>query len=97
MKDTIIELAPKGIPTPLYKAQRIRQDRDPDLFVNMLANHPMHIARAKAKAARVQAEAQARAVAQRRRQEDADQLISSLSQLSMGTTLAVILTAALAL
>lgn len=34
--------------------QQIKQACDPDLYVNMLANDPAHIARAKAKAARVQ-------------------------------------------
>lgn len=38
-----------GIKTPRYKAQRIRQDMDQDLFVDLLANHPEHISRAKAK------------------------------------------------
>lgn len=34
--------------------QQIKQACDPDLYVNMLANDPAHIARAKAKAARVE-------------------------------------------
>ena len=39
-----------GIRTPKYRAQRIMQDRDQDLFVDLLANHPAHIARSRAKA-----------------------------------------------
>lgn len=35
-------------------AIEIKQAYDPDLYINMLANDPAHIARAKAKAARVQ-------------------------------------------
>lgn len=35
-------------------ASEIKQACDPDLYVNMLANDPAHIARAKAKAARVE-------------------------------------------
>lgn len=51
-------------------AIEIKQSYDPDLYVNILANDPAHIARAKAKAARVQlaprrAAAKARADANR--------------------------------
>lgn len=35
-------------------ASEIKMACDPDLYVNLLANDPAHIARAKAKAARVQ-------------------------------------------
>lgn len=38
----------------MKNAIEIKQACDPDLYVNMLANDPAHIARAKAKAARVQ-------------------------------------------
>ena len=34
--------------------QKIKQACDPDLYVNMLANDPAHIARSKAKAQRVE-------------------------------------------
>lgn len=44
----------RGVPTPRYRIQQNNQDRDLDLFVNMLANDPEHIARAKAKAARTE-------------------------------------------
>ena len=47
MKNNIIQFT--GIPTPRYTAQKIRQDLDQDLFVDLLASHPEHIARAKAK------------------------------------------------
>ena len=43
-------------------AIEIKKAYDPDLYVNMLANDPAHIARAKAKAARVQ-QARRRSVA----------------------------------
>lgn len=97
MKDNIIQLSPKGIPTPRYHAQRIRQDRDPDLFVTMVNNHPGHIARAKAKRDRIIEAARKQAEADRLAHEDAERLTLALGQLSIGSILALTVTAALAL
>ena len=51
----------RGVPTPRYRIQQNNQDRDQDLFVNMLANDPEHIARAKTKAERARRHSAARA------------------------------------
>lgn len=93
----IIELNPKGIPTPRYTVQRRRQDRDPDLFIDMLNNHPAHIARAKAKRDRIIEAAKAKAEADRQAHEDAERLTMALGHLSIGSLLALTVTAALAL
>lgn len=97
MKDNIIQLAPRGVQTPRYRAQRIKQDRDPDLFINMINSHPGHITRAKAKRDRIIARAKAKANADHQAHEDAERLTMALGQLSIGSILALTVTAALAL
>ena len=97
MRDNIIQLAPRGVQTPRYRAQQIRQDRDPDLFINMINSHPGHLARAKAKRDRVIEAALAKAAAEQRSREEQDRLAQNLAQVSVGSMLALTLTAALAL
>lgn len=54
-------------------AIEIKQAYDPDLYINMLANDPAHIARAKAKAARVQ---RARRLAATKAKADANRSVA---------------------
>ena len=97
MRDNIITLAPRGIPTPRYRAQQIRQDRDQDLFLNMVNSHPGHIARAKTKRDRIIQEARAKAEAERLSREEQDRLTETMAHISVGSLLALTLTAALTL
>lgn len=101
MKNNVIYIngtgAVTGVPTPRYKAQKIRQDRDPDLFINMLAHHPGHIARAKEKRERILAEERAREEAARRARAENQRTISTVGQVSMATMLAMTVATALQL
>lgn len=42
-----------GIATPRYTTQKVAQNLNPDLFIDMLDRHPEHIARSKAKRERI--------------------------------------------
>lgn len=98
MKDNVISIhAVRGIPTPRYRAQRIRQDQDQDLFVNLLANHEGHLARSKAKAQRVIEETMQRAEAEARAKQEAERFELFLGGLSVSTLLALTVGAALIL
>lgn len=85
----------KGVPTPQYRAQRIRQDRDQDLFVDMLANHPEHIARSKAKAQRyIEAKIQ-KAKDEADRQDLQDRLLRIFTHVAVFAVLALMVVIAI--
>lgn len=42
-----------GIATPRYTTQKVAQNLNPDLFIDMLDHHPEHIERSKAKRERI--------------------------------------------
>lgn len=85
----------KGVPSPQYRAQQIRQDRDQDLFVDMLNHHPDHIARSKAKGwAYVQKIAE-EVAEERAREEDRERLLSVLAHISFFSLLALMVVMAL--
>lgn len=84
-----------GVRSPRYKAQRIRQDRDPDLFVDMLANHPAHIARAKAKYQAHMERVTQEAARERARQEDRERLLSIVGHVAVFALLALMVVVAL--
>lgn len=86
-----------GVPTPKYKAQQIRQDLDPDLFVDMLAGHPEHIRRAKEKYRACMAEAAKRAAREQETEESRERLLSVLGHLAVFSLLALVVTVAMVL
>ena len=93
MKNNVINFT--GIQTPRYRAQRIRQDRDQDLFVDLLARHPGHIARAKAKR-EAYVKAQAReAAAEEARLEAQERTLTIVGHIAVFALLAMILAWAL--
>ena len=94
MKDNIIQINP-GARTAPNRVQRIKQNLDPDLFPRMLASHQGHIQRAQAKRDRIIRDAQRQAEAERRSRAEAEELARNLGQLSIGSLLALTLTAAL--
>lgn len=65
-------------------ASEIKQACDPDLYVNMLANDPAHIARAKAKAARVE-RARRRSAAKAKAKAKADASLGAAVGICTGT------------
>lgn len=93
MTNNVIQFT--GITTPRYKAQRIRQDRDQDLFVDLLANHPAHIARAKARRWEYVKAVAERAAEERAREEDREKLLSIVGQVAVFALLALMVVVAL--
>lgn len=85
----------KGIPTPKYRAQQIKQDLDLDLFPNMLANHPEHIKRSKAKRDRIMAERKEKSEERARRAKENENMLMFLGGMTVSLLLAVITLVAL--
>lgn len=86
-----------GIATPRYGVQQVAQNLDPDLFINMLAKHPEHIARAKAKREQVMAERKLQMELEKAEREELERLNQKVGFLSCATTLAVTVAVALML
>lgn len=85
----------RGIQTPRYKAQRVRQDRDQDLFVDLLAHHPAHIARAKAKAEAYAKEKAREAEEEAAREAEREKLLSVVGHVAFFALLALMVVVAL--
>lgn len=85
----------RGIQTPRYKAQRLRQDRDQDLFVDLLARHPAHIARAKAKAEAYAKEKAREAEEEAAREAEREKLLSVVGHVAFFALLALMVVVAL--
>lgn len=84
-----------GVPTPKYRAQRVRQDRDQDLFVDLLARHPAHIARAKAKAEAYAKEKAREAEEEAAREAEREKLLSVVGHVAFFALLALMVVVAL--
>lgn len=97
MNNNVISISPAGIPTPRYRAQRIRQDLDQDLMLNMVNSHPGHLARARAKRDRIIEETRRQAEAEARAKQEAERFELFLGGLSVSTLLALTVGAALIL
>lgn len=95
MKNNVIQLSPAGIKTPRYRAQRIMQDLDQDLMLNMVNSHPGHLARARAKRDRIIEETRRQAEAEARAQKDTEAFTVFLGGLSVSTILALTVAVAL--
>lgn len=93
MTNNIIQFT--GIKTPRYKAQRLRQDRDQDLFVDLLANHPEHIARARAKAEAYVMEKAREAADDVAREAEREKLLFVVGHIAVFALLALMVVAAL--
>lgn len=85
----------KGVPTPKYRAQRIKQDRDQDLFVDLLAHHPEHIARSKAKAQKYIEQKVQAAEDEAARQNMQEKLLSIFGHIAVFAVLALMVVIAL--
>lgn len=85
----------RGIQTPRYKAQKIRQDRDQDLFVDLLAHHPEHIARARAKAEAYVMEKAREAADEVAREAERERLLSIFGHVAVFALLALMVVVAL--
>lgn len=84
-----------GVPTPKYRAQRVRQDRDQDLFVDLLAHHPEHIARARAKAEAYVMEKAREAADEVAREAERERLLSIFGHVAVFALLALMVVVAL--
>lgn len=73
----------------IFTIAEARKQRDPDLYVNLLANHPEHIARAKAKAERVRKEAARLKAAEEWRQREASHALFFSALIFIGTALLI--------
>lgn len=68
-----------GIVSPRYVAQKVAQNNDPDLFIDMLASHPEHIERSKEKRNRILADRIIREQMELEKKEEREALIFKMA------------------
>lgn len=92
-----ITTAVRGIPTPRFQTQRVKQNHDPDLFVKMLANHPGHIQRRQTRRDQYYEEARRQAEAEKQDREEQESLLMTMGTISVFSMLGLLLTTGLLL